>query len=354
MASARKLPSGNYRVNLFIGMENGKRKYKSFTAPTKKEAELLAAQYNVERKEKPKCELTVREAVENYIESKSNILSPSTIRSYRAILKNDFVKVENIKICDIESGVAQKFVNQFAIDHEPKTVKNVFALLSSAVSECEPDKKLSVTLPKRQKPNIAIPTSGEIRALLESLEEKPDVLCAVMIAAILGLRRGEICALEWNDLKDGKLNVNKALAHTKDNQWVVKSPKTQSGKRSVTIPRYLEEKLLTLKKEDRKDERIIHLNPNNLTDAFIAARKKLGMTFRFHDLRHYNASIMIYLGVPDVNAMERMGHATTHMLKNVYQHIIEEKKSEEDEKINKYMESALLPENLQHKMQHAK
>ena len=52
MASARKLPSGNYRVNLFIGMENGKRKYKSFTAPTKKEAELLAAQYNVERKEK--------------------------------------------------------------------------------------------------------------------------------------------------------------------------------------------------------------------------------------------------------------------------------------------------------------
>ena len=65
MASARKLPSGSYRVNLFVGMENGKRKYKSFTAPTKKEAELLAAQYNLYRKEKPKCEMTVLAAAEN-------------------------------------------------------------------------------------------------------------------------------------------------------------------------------------------------------------------------------------------------------------------------------------------------
>ena len=45
MASAKKLPSGNWRVSLYIGLdEKGKRKYKSFTADTKKEAEFLAAQ----------------------------------------------------------------------------------------------------------------------------------------------------------------------------------------------------------------------------------------------------------------------------------------------------------------------
>ena len=62
---------------------------------------------------------------------------------------------------------------------------------------------------------------------------------------------------------------------------------------------------------------------------------------------------MIYLGVPDVNAMERMGHATTHMLKNVYQHILQEKKSEEDEKINRYLENSILPDTMQHEKQHA-
>ncbi len=46
MASAKKLPSGSWRVNLFIGTEDGKRKYKSFTAATKREAEFQAAQYN--------------------------------------------------------------------------------------------------------------------------------------------------------------------------------------------------------------------------------------------------------------------------------------------------------------------
>ena len=48
MAKAKKLPSGSWRVLLYVGTdENGKKKRKSITADTKKEAELLAAQYLV-------------------------------------------------------------------------------------------------------------------------------------------------------------------------------------------------------------------------------------------------------------------------------------------------------------------
>ena len=343
MASARKLPSGNYRVRLFVGMdENGKRKYKSFTAPTKKEAEYMAAQFNLSRKEKPKCQLTVAQAIRKYIDDKSNVLSPSTVRAYRSNLKNDFAKISHVKICELDSDIVQRFVNQFSVEHSPKTVKNVYTLLCSAVKMCDQDCRFSVKLPARQKPDISIPSSGQIKALLARLESTPNILCAVLVAAILGLRRGEICALEWGDLKDGKLTVNKSMAMTDKNTWVIKPPKTKSGKRAVTIPDYLEKRLLPLKQENRTDERIFHFTPNTLTDAFIDARNALGFTFRFHDLRHYNASIMIYLGVPDVNAMERMGHATTHMLKTVYQHIIEEKKTEEDDKINNFLQETLL------------
>lgn len=58
-------------------------------------------------------------------------------------------------------------------------------------------------------------------------------------------------------------------------------------------------------------------------------QKKLGMKeFRFHDLRHYNASIMLALGIPDKYAMQRIGHASNTILKNVYQHTMEQKQNE--------------------------
>lgn len=89
MAKAKKLPSGNWRVQVFAGTDsNGKRIMKSFTAETKKEAEFLAAQFTARHKE-PVSEMTVGKAIDKYIESKSNILSPTTISGYKKIRRNN-------------------------------------------------------------------------------------------------------------------------------------------------------------------------------------------------------------------------------------------------------------------------
>lgn len=63
----------------------------------------------------------------------------------------------------------------------------------------------------------------------------------------------------------------------------------------------------------------------------------LQLKCRFHDLRHYNASIILALGVPDKYAMERMGHSTTDMLKKVYQHVMTEKRKEVSDVVNAHM-----------------
>ena len=53
MAKAKKLPSGSWRVLVYdCTDQNGKRRYKSFTAETKKEAEYLAAEYTLKKKNK--------------------------------------------------------------------------------------------------------------------------------------------------------------------------------------------------------------------------------------------------------------------------------------------------------------
>ena len=82
MAKAKKLPSGNWRVNLYDYTDpaSGKRIYKSFTAATKKEAEYMAAEYKLDGKQRTASagDMTLKEAYTRYIDSKTNVLSPST------------------------------------------------------------------------------------------------------------------------------------------------------------------------------------------------------------------------------------------------------------------------------------
>lgn len=352
MASARKLPSGNYRVNLFVGIESGKRKYKSFTAPTKKEAELMAAQFNLTRQEKPRVQMTVGEAIDHFLESKCNILSPSTLRSDKSRRYNNFKDIEHVKICDLKKDMIQSWINDLSSKLSPKSVKNTYSLLSEAVHECAKDLDISVKLPQQTKYIPYFPENEEIFQLLDYYKNKKDIQVAFMVAAVLGLRRGEICALKFDDIRGDKIVVERAFALGPDKQWHIKTPKSKAGTRELTIPEELKKNINELKKKDTKDGFIFHFNPNNLTDAFTAARNKIGFKFRLHDLRHYYASVMLFMGIPDRYAMQRMGHSTDAMLKRVYQHLIAEKTKEVDDSMTQYMNQFLKPGTMQHKMQH--
>ena len=66
--------------------------------------------------------------------------------------------------------------------------------------------------------------------------------------------------------------------------------------------------------------------------------------YRFHDLRHVNASAMLASGIPSTYSKQRMGHATDHMLKTVYYHTIKEEEVAYDAKIEQYLED-IMPED---------
>ena len=79
--------------------------------------------------------------------------------------------------------------------------------------------------------------------------------------------------------------------------------------------------------------------PDTISKEFIDIRNALGLKCRFHDLRHYNASIMLALNVPDKYAMKRMGYSTPATLKKVYQHTMQDKEKEVTSTINSQMSS---------------
>ena len=119
-------------------------------------------------------------------------------------------------------------------------------------------------------------------------------------------------------------------------KWVVReATKTVKSKRKIEVAPFIIKKLLSY---NSKNDFIIDRLPDTISKEFIDVRNSLGLSFRFHDLRHYNASIMLALGVPDKYAMERMGYSTPATLKKVYQHTMREKQKEVAKVVNNQME----------------
>ena len=342
MATAKQLPSGNWRVRVYVGKKkDGTPKYKSITAETKKEAERQAAMYEYKEEKAKANGLTVGQVIEQYISNNSNVLSPSSIRKYDSMSRNNFGSIKDKYVKDLKRTDYQAFVNELALDYAPKSVASISGLLTAAVNAYDPDINLSLKRPQVRKENIIIPTEKQIVSMVEAAGS-PEMELAFILGAALGLRRSEIAALTWKDVDGNILHINKAMVQDKKNKWVIKSTKTEAGDRDVDIPQFIMERLNAIKSQDTKDtDFIFPFTPSAITMRFYKVSKEAGINCRFHDLRHYNASVMLALGVPDKYAMKRMGHATPNMLKTVYQHLIDEKEKAVATDVNTYMDSKL-------------
>ena len=92
MATAKKLPSGSYRCQIYDYTDDkGKKHYKSFTAKTKKEAEHMATAYKLDNVDTSKnLDIKLEDSMLNYCAMKSNILSPTTLVNYKRLIYNAF------------------------------------------------------------------------------------------------------------------------------------------------------------------------------------------------------------------------------------------------------------------------
>ena len=69
MATAKLTPSGMYKVRVYSHTTpDGKKHYRAFTAPLKAEAEQMAAKFSGSADRAARCDLTVSEAIDRYIE----------------------------------------------------------------------------------------------------------------------------------------------------------------------------------------------------------------------------------------------------------------------------------------------
>lgn len=327
MPKAKKLPSGSWRARAFIGRkEDGKPIYKSFTAPTKREAEYMAAEYTAKQKQHKAAQKdrTLAEAYARYIEIKQNTLSPATVREYALASRRDFPELMPLRLSQLTQEAIQSAVNIMAADHSPKSVRNAHGLLSAVLRMFAPEMRLSTRLPQAKRAGLHVPENAEIDALLAVIRGS-ELEKAVLLAAFGSLRRSECCALTVADIDGDTVTVDKAMVWDKSHIWTLKPPKSAAGYRTIKMPPFVVERLTPKEGTDR----IVDLVPTSVTNFFAKALKKAGLPhFRFHDLRHYQASILHAMGVPDKYIMERGGWKTDSTLKNIYQHTMDAKRAE--------------------------
>ena len=338
MAKATKLASGSWRCKANYTDEYGNYKTESCTADTKREAELMAAQFLVEMKHKKRPEnKTVGEMVDIYLNNRSNVLSPSTMVGYRKIRRTAFDKLMDTRAAFVNQNTYQAAVNEYAKGRSPKTVMEAHRLICRVFKENHIDiDEKAVILPQQIPKEVRIPTEDEVKQILEAGMKK-DIYLPILFAVMLGLRKSEIFAITWGDIDtDNKtVRINKAVVKNTDREYVVKGTKTYTSTRTLHLPEQIE-KALPPRKED--SENLFKILPDVFSSRYKRLVAKLGFKYTFHSLRHFYASIMLLNGVPNKYAMERMGHSTDNMLKQVYQHTFSDMHREIDRNIESYFE----------------
>lgn len=332
-----QLPSGNFRKNRLDYIdENGKKHFKSFTGSSMAEVDYMIAQWKLQRG-KPadhKGDLTVEDAVFRYIEAKRAVLSPSTIRYYNNVYKVHIAGsvLGSVYMNDLTTKDIQLWISDISRDHTPKTVRNIQMVLRSTVIMFLPDFRWKVTLPQKNPSDLYCPSDEDVKRLLDYLKESDPMLYrAALLAAFGPMRRSEICALTSDDINGNEVTVNKALVYDTDGNLVLKATKTVGSTRVIEYPDFVIEAI----SEPRG--RIVTYPPDRITVRFRNAVKRLGgPSYRFHDLRHYAASIMHAIGIPDRYIMERGGWMSDSVMKRVYQNVIDIEKRKQTVKINSH------------------
>jgi integrase len=281
-------------------------------------------------------------------------LSPTTLGTYRAQIEGT-----------IRPALGKVPLNRMTAKHlddlygavkkrgrSAKTIRNYHAIISSALHQAVRwgwvrDNVAEFAKPPRvSQQRVKAPSVDVVRAIITSAEDRdPRLAPLLMLGALTGMRRGELCALRWSDLHldRSELDVSRSLVIVKGGL----SEKTTKRDRVRRVAlddvgiallvqyRARVDEWARLAETTVDDDAFVFsplidstkpFRPDNVTGFFIRVRDSLGFNdVRLHDLRHFTATQLIGAGVDVRTVAGRLGHSDPSLTLRVYSHAIEER-----------------------------
>lgn len=302
----RRLPSGAWNCRVMIDGQSY-----SFTHSDKKTALRMASDFSDDYRRKMENP-TLLERMREYVAENEERLSPSTVRSYNGMIRMIAERTPRIAHKRLSAITEQDVSDIVRPLRTLKTKRNYVNFIHACTGKSAG--KLTGVSSKR----VHVPTELEVKGLLQ-LFRNTELEVPIMLAAYGGLRRGEICALRMSDIGGDFVHVSRAVVRDQSGAWVTKEPKTASSVRSVLLPHFVIERI-------QEQGYITHLLPSQVSNRFWKRQRNLGIPpYCFHSLRHFHASYLHYLNIPDAYIQKRGGWANASTLQNIYRHALADK-----------------------------
>lgn len=302
------------------------------------------------------AQVTLDELLKAWLEQAGPDLAPTTLHGYqRYIRRNISPTLGNVRLDRLSTAMLDRLYRELRASGgvggqplSPATVRQIHAVLHRALGQAQrwgwinKNPAALASPPKLVRKEIRPPTPDQVgRILTAAREEDPLLGLAVWLAAVTGARRGELCGIQWADLDlgIGTLVIRHSIVEL-DHKLIVKPPKTHQVRRiavdDTTIgmlrARHAEQATIALACGVQLDplayvlsesaDGLAPLHPNLLSDRFRRVVRRLGVTCRLHDLRHWHVTQALGAGLPVRDVAERVGHASAQMTLDVYGHAI--------------------------------
>ena len=318
---AKKLPSGSWFIHLRLGGENI-----PITAATEKEcvkqAQLIKAEHLAgkrEKKNRTSDSVTLRQIIDEYISDHINTLSPETIRGYRVIQRNRFRAYMDKPISKLPAW--QRIVNAEAATCSPKTLRNAWGLVRSAVAYKTGEAPANVALPAVPPVQKAFLTPEQIRVFVSAVK---DTRFAIpLLLGLCSLRSSEIFALDWSDIPPNPefIRISGALVRDEHCQ-PVKKPQNKTRSSTRNVPIMIPELKAALERDRQPSGPLVTCSRLTLRRAVTRICEENGLPdVGIHGLRHSYASLSYHLQIPEKIAMEIGGWSDPATMHNIYVHI---------------------------------
>ena len=344
---------GLIQVSVTYGHAGAKRLRKVFYGHTRQEAEAKRDRFlaGISRDSRYPPDMTLSEWADVYLQTYRTAVNPL----YYQI---DNVPYERLKralgtrpLSSIREADLQQALNQVAgmsFSTATKYRQAIQRLMKKAYQNgaIATDPSIGLRIPQYTRGTHRALSMKEVQYISQHWEAAGMAGLWIMIMLYTGLRRGEMIALNWDciDMTARTLTVRQtAVIHV--NQAVIeKRAKTSAGIRTVPIPAPLWSALNNILPVKRTGFVCLSERGNPLTETAVSrglerAVKRLGIQFRWHDLRHTYCSMLYTAGVDVKTAAYLLGHADVSVTMKIYTHLSEERQSESTAGLLTYLDA---------------
>lgn len=356
--SIRQRPDGRWEARLLVGVKpDGKLDQRSVYGKTRAEVQKKLTDLRKRQGEgtlgDPKAERQVlRDFMARWLAATKGSIGDRTWQRYADVVRLHILPtLGNRKLAALRPDDLQRLYSaKLDAGLSALTVRYLHAVIHRALADAarwgDVPRNVADAVRKPAAPHHEIhpPSPDELRQFLAAAEEHGDPLRALWTVAVYaGCRQGELLGLTWDDLDldAGKLTVRRTLASTSGAVPTFANPKTAGSRRTVKLPpaavsvlrdhrqRQIAERLAL--GADYAAYNLVFatrlgtpLGKRNVLRDYKLALRRAGLaeTYRFHDLRHAAATMLLAAGVHPKVAAERLGHSDVRMTLNVYSHVL--------------------------------